>query len=506
MSSNSPTDPPPRPLSPATASRGRILLTRFAFGGAALLTLIVGFYLVVSSGGNAAWKTYREEAHARGVKLTLADCVPPPVPDERNFAAVPLFQDAFQTPPPPDPVALPEKGSLKVPALDTPSRNTPIDLAAWQKFFVAAKFISAPGEKPAADVLTALEHYAPQFAQLRTAGVRPECRFPVRYEDGVAARLPHLQLLREAGRLYTLRLAAHLALGDSAAGYEDFQAGLRLYAALENEPTLVSGLVRLAILNTLENAVWGGLVRHQWTSEDLARITADLTAVRLMDDYAISLTGERGFHNMVYDQLMHKSPGEIADLVGQNNGHEYPEHRPLQALFSVYPSGWFRLSQTRTNRYIDEMLARVGEQPPRIFPDRSVPSLPASGAKTGAWENLRYRLFFLSAPAVGEVERSFAFSQTFLDETRLGCSLERHRIAHGNFPASLEALAPTYLPALPVDVMTGAPLQYRAEPTGGYTLYSVGSNLQDDGGKFVANDSAKKQSDWVWLMPPPAQP
>ena len=81
--------------------------------------------------------------------------------------------------------------------------------------------------------------------------------------------------------------------------------------------------------------------------------------------------------------------------------------------------------------------------------------------------------------------------RTVLDETRLGCALERERLAHGSYPASLDLLAPTYLPTLPPDVMNGEPLHYRLEAGGGYTLYSVGWNLQDDGGQVNAEGSGK---------------
>src|SRR5213593_1910739 len=101
MPSNSPTDAT-RPLTPAQPDRWRVILTRSAFVAAVLLTLIVGFYIVERWRGNAAWESYQAEARARGVKLTLPEYVPPPVPGDRNFAAIPLFQDAFKEPQPPD--------------------------------------------------------------------------------------------------------------------------------------------------------------------------------------------------------------------------------------------------------------------------------------------------------------------------------------------------------------------------------------------------------------------
>jgi hypothetical protein len=495
MSSNSPIDPIRHP-------KGRILLVRSAFVCALLITLLVAFYLAERARGQAAWKAYQAEARARGVKLMLAEYVPPPVPDERNFAAVPIFQDAFRQPQPPNPLAFPAAAGVKQPPLDSAGKGQPIDLEAWQKFFVAAKMLPATGESAAVDVLKALERYAPQFEQLRLAGARPECRLPVRYEDGAATALPHLQIVQSAARLYALRLAAHLALGDRGAAYEDFRGALRLHTAMQNEPTLIAGLVRVSVLATVENAVWGGLVRRQWTGPELEKMTADLTEVRLMDDYALGLGSERGFSNLIHEQLLQNGAGELASLLAMSAGvGTAPAGRTTGALLSLYPSGWLRLSQTRANRYCDEMLVRVAQEPPRIFSERPVPSWPQDLSKVGLLERVRYLLFLTMAPALNEVERSYGYAQTLLDQTRLGCALERHRLAHGSFPVTLDELAPTQLPALPRDVMTGAPFRYRVNEDGGYSLYSVAWNLQDDGGKLDTQVAAKQQPDWTWSVP-----
>ncbi len=501
MSSNSPTDATPPAAAPAKRPRGRILLTRLAFVFVLLLTLLAAFYLVEKYRGNAAWKRYQAEARARGVKLTLAEYVPAPVPDERNFAAVPLFQDCFRKPAPPNPLALPEVPGVKPPFGST-FKDQHLDLAAWQKFFVETKVLPAAGESAAADVLKALERYAPQFEQLRMAGSRPECRFPVRYEDGAAAALPHLALFQSAAKLYALRLSSHLALGDSPAAYEDFSGGFRLYTALEMEPTLIAGLVRLSALAILENAFWSELRQHRWGSAELEKVIADLSKVRLIDDYTRSLGSERGFSNLIHDQLLQKGAGEVASMMAMSDGSNMVPSRPVAtALVSIYPEGWVRLSQTRANRHFDEMLTRVAQEPPRIFTDRNVSSMPLMVRNAGSFERMRHFLFFLLAPVFNEMERQYAYGQTLLDQTRLGCALECHRIEHGSFPASLDALAPAFIPALPRDVMNGEPLHYRLEPDGGYVFYSVAWNLQDDGGKIDAKKSAKEQPDWVWRCP-----
>ena len=93
-----------------------------------------------------------------------------------------------------------------------------------------------------------------------------------------------------------------------------------------------------------------------------------------------------------------------------------------------------------------------------------------------------------------------------LDEARIACALERHRLAHGGYPASLDALSPGCIEELPHDIMSGESYRYQLRSDGTYLLYSVGWNQGDDGGKVVYKNDASGQidyskGDWVWPMP-----
>jgi hypothetical protein len=82
---------------------------------------------------------------------------------------------------------------------------------------------------------------------------------------------------------------------------------------------------------------------------------------------------------------------------------------------------------------------------------------------------------------------------------------------HGAWPDSLEALAPTYLPALPVDPFSPAGASFRYKPAANGaapTLYSVAKNGVDDGGKMGPHRTQPYEGlDWVFDLvapPPPA--
>src|SRR3954468_186979 len=62
---------------------------------AALLTLAGLAYAVVNWRGQRAWAAYQARLEARGGKLHLKAFIPPPVPDDQNFAMTPFLAPLF---------------------------------------------------------------------------------------------------------------------------------------------------------------------------------------------------------------------------------------------------------------------------------------------------------------------------------------------------------------------------------------------------------------------------
>jgi hypothetical protein len=135
--------------------------------------------------------------------------------------------------------------------------------------------------------------------------------------------------------------------------------------------------------------------------------------------------------------------------------------------------------------------------------------------KTRAWRNMINAL----TPAdgilrPGDVSQAFAFwkraqqslpfllrTKTLVDEAQIACALERYRLAHGEYPETLDTMVPQFIEKLPRDIINGAPLHYRRTDDGSFLLYSVGWNETDDGGQIVLPKGDPKKAtigDWVW--------
>jgi hypothetical protein len=81
-------------------------------------------------------------------------------------------------------------------------------------------------------------------------------------------------------------------------------------------------------------------------------------------------------------------------------------------------------------------------------------------------------------PEVANMTASYGMSQASI----AALAIERYRRDNGGErPSGIAALVPRYLPSVPIDPFTDAPLLY-ALRDGGYDVYSVGPDGADDGG------------------------
>ena len=116
------------------------------------------------------------------------------------------------------------------------------------------------------------------------------------------------------------------------------------------------------------------------------------------------------------------------------------------------------------------------------------------------WVHGHKSLFKLFAaiiiPNTAKATQTTAHNQTMVNEAQIVCALERYRLAHGEYPGTLDALVPQFIEKLPHDIIGGKPLIYRPTANGKFLLYSVGWNETDDGGVSGGTDFTK--ADWVW--------
>ena len=511
-------------------------IKRFLFGLACFATLLALIYAEEDWRGWHAWNKFKHEWEAKGEKFDYASVVPPPVPDDQNFAMAPIWAESVKATLGPERARqwkYPDDGRTnftdRMPTLWRNDDNSDsltsgewakgmfTDLKLWQAYYRAPNrntafttndFPTAPQpQMPAQDVLLALSKYDSAIEELRQASRLPYSRFPLGYdsENPGIILLPHLSLLKRSALVLELRAIAELQNGQSEKALDDVKLMLRLTDAIRTEPFWISQMVRIAMLQITLQPIYEGLAEHKWSDAQLSEMDAELVKLNFVADYYLVMRGEMGYQDSLFGYLRHH-PKELYNLSGDFGGER---HLPLPSRIFIHliPSGWFYQNQLHCARPMVELYLPVMDASQQTISPGKVKKADATiTAQTRRLNPFNVTERMMMLPSLGNAASRFAHAQASADLARVAIALERYRLAHGDYPESLDALAPQFMEKIPHDIIGGGPLHYRRTNDGQFVLYSVGWNEKDDGGVVVfAKGSTPSvdinQGDWVWRYP-----
>ena len=495
---------------PKTKSGWRIL-RRILIGLAVLATLIAILYAEEDWRGKRAWENYKHEWEAKGEKFDWQVFVPASVPDDQNFFTAPIFtnmldgkivMNPYHSDGSPD--FRPEKNEVGYLGGEGKTRIT--NLKTWQVSYrnptnasLAKEFPIAPQpQTPAADVLLALSKFDSAIEELRQASQRPYANVPIPYEEGLSASastlLPYLANLKRCAQVLQLHAVAELADGQNAKALDDVKLLLYLNNSLRNSPFLISHLVRIAIEAIGLQPIWEGLAEHKWSDEQLVALDAELGKLDFLADYEFAMRGERAFAIASFENQ--RLTREI--ISGQENGSL------VTNSLRFMPSAYFYQNELAFARMQQQWLLPLVDTNSRIV----LPAALQRAEISVHAEQKHYSPYKVQAlmlfPAIGRAVEKIAAIQSSIDLARIACALERYRLAHGQYPETLDALAPQFIGKLPHDIINGQPLHYRRTDDGKFLLYSVGWNETDDGGQVAFKKDGsedREKGDWVWQYP-----
>ena len=493
---------------------------------AAVLAAVV-FYVEEDWRGAMAWQEAQAEIAAAGESLDPAKFIPPTIPDEENFGALPIFKlesdPSGYNPKNLSPLAMnralvhvdqipsskdEETGSSFLPYLGNWRKGEPTDLPAIQKRLTELCRTDLPITPLPANATPAqlFELLCPALADLRAANqTYPLCRFnedytseppPLRPLGGVVAQIKMAKVLSYEERLALLDKQPGLAL-------DDMNIDWKIDSGLRKEPLLISGLVSIGVVAIQLGVVTEGLAEHDWNDRHLAQLDTDLGKIDRLREFQNCVRGEVALFMIPTVDYTgeHRTFGPDLFFFDLSPVSMRP---PWVNFFSkcasgIIPNGWFDdYKATYAKTHLLGTIKMVDPASRRVFPEKEAHALryieDAKG--TSYWRD------FLTSSVTPTIHgvRPFAYAQVQVDEARIACRLERYRLAHGAYPDSLTALIPDYGADLPRDVMNGEPYHYKPMKDGTYLLYSVGWDQIDDGGKQseAQYHSPIDDPDWVW--------
>jgi hypothetical protein len=496
-------------------------IKRMLLGLACLIGLIALFYGEEDIRGWLAWRHFKAQWAATGEKFDLAAVVPPPVPDDQNFAMAPVVATTYSR-------VLDRNGHpmfpqntnvvelLQMPldvanggpahAVGNWQKAVGSDLEPWQLYYrnlslTNKLFPVAPKpQTPAADVLLALSRYETTIEELRRAAALPASRFPLNYDrdQPFAILLPHLAPLKGCAVVLQLRALAELQVGQGQAALADISLALSLTEKIRSEPFLISHLVRIAIFQITQQAIWEGMANHHWTDAQLSELDRQLASFDFISDYLAAMRGENACQVAGMESLRHRA--DPLDCIGESSGND--SFRLANLPGYLIPSGWYHQNELRSSQFILEQFLPVAQLDRQAFS----PSLVSQANQSlNAMRLTPYTMLCkMLLPGLTKCAHKFAFSQASLNLARTACALERYRLAMGKYPETLDVLAPKFISKVPTDPIGDNPLHYRSTEGGYFVLYSIGWNQADDNGRVRVSKSGSvdlDNGDWVWRYP-----
>jgi hypothetical protein len=311
-------------------------------------------------------------------------------------------------------------------------------------------------------------------------------RFPVDFTPGIATQLPETQRTREGSRALSLQFHVHRHRGEISEAVDCIIAQIALASALDNEPTLVSQLVRIAITGVAIAEVQQLVKEGQVPDAGLRRLQAQLRKIDSQGSLKNALVGERATS---YSACLDPSQMADADEILQTVlPRELSERRPKRLLDAAK---MLELN-LRISEGADESLFRARAE--ALATEDEIRTL--AGTLSG---KLVYTYTLLLTPAYSQAVSAFARNSGEVDSADAAIAAELYRRKNGKWPAKLADLVPEFLPAVPTDPFTNLPLVMKASDKS-CKVYSTGPDGVDHGGNLTS-DMKWRTTDIGFEMP-----
>ncbi|HEX3624271.1 MAG TPA: hypothetical protein VH280_02490 [Verrucomicrobiae bacterium] len=348
---------------------------------------------------------------------------------------------------------------------------------------------------PARDYLTWSEQFNSDFNLMREAAKRPYARIEGDYSFPPSMPIPNFVNIRAVSETLAQRAQCFLLLNQPDRALQEMSLLNALRAKLEGAPTgkpmsLVSAMINVAVAKLYADTVQDGLRLHAWKEPQLIKLEEQLAQMSLASPL------KESFHEEEVSAV------RIVEVLMRNlEVHHVPGASLWQNIIHLTPP-----NVARGFFYFNEMLIVRLDQ--NLYDCIDISNQTVLVSKVAGFQReddelchyrfwqLPYRFYALIVvPNYTKAAQTFAFAQTKVDQAQIVCALERYRAGHGDYPGTLNDLAPAYIGKLPHDIIGAQPLRYSKNRDRGFRLYSIGWNQLDDGGQ---SSSLVDQGDWVW--------
>jgi hypothetical protein len=255
---------------------------------------------------------------------------------------------------------------------------------------------------------------------------------------------------------------------DPVTAVEAARTGLHLRHAVGNEPTIISQLVRMALVAIAVRSAERTLALTE-PKLGLAELQADLEKALAENRLVAGLEGERALIDATLDEL---AAGKInaTAAAGMGGGGNGPF---VSKLENIVTSRWVRPNHVQ----LLEILTAYRDAMKKTGPDRKA-ALDAVPVPLKV-RSITTIFVAMMLPALEKVIEAESRTEATVGCLVVALACERYRLQSGQWPASLAELPQEFLKAVPADPYVPGPVKFKRIPTG-VIVYSAGPDRKDD--------------------------
>lgn len=371
-----------------------------------------------------------------------------------------------------------------------------VDAKAWED---VTRWAELPLEEiPRDEARGLLDRFQPILSQVQAAALRKHCEWNLAIRDSpqpFAIQLPEVMRAREVARLLALQVRLEIAEGQIDQAVATLRTGFALARHVSQQPTLISGLVGIAIVHMM-TAQMEALVQLPeapalyWSLTALPSPLADLRPGLRFEEVSLYVvfprltevdsgqyTADQWDH---FAQDLYRKARAMNTLVGEPDKVEWLKNLdPAQAVAIEYPRAKRELQRRGySNQQIEampqskvvllDMSLSYRELRDEVFKWFFVPIWQASAGHDDAEAQLKpdpdqgisHRFFELLIPTVRGAHDATARAEQQIALLRMIEAIRIHVANQGGLPESASDI--TDVP-VPIDPFTGQPFKVRLE-------------------------------------------
>ena len=313
---------------------------------------------------------------------------------------------------------------------------------------------------------------------VKEAQARPKCKFPVNWEAGTAAILPHYSGLRKLTRVLSAQAVVDAIDGKMAGAFHKIELALKTARAAKDDPILISTLVT-ASSTRIANNYLRKVLEYGTPDESQARkLYGMLSDMGLRQEFVNAMKGERAMGMWCFN--LARKQGMMA--LGESTSRNKPSAGIGRFVIRSASYAWHPVLYADGRCYLKQMAKSINDSTKsyRLSDLRQLEIEQRSVPRYAVITNILFPVYSRASAAVDG-----ALADTSLTQILVAAQVYKAEIGH--YPESINELRAKVRYSIPLDPFSGRDFMYKRTPQG-FQVYSIGWNLKDDGGMVPKHD------------------